>query len=439
MMLRPVLAALSLVLTLALPARAEVAIQEVKTPGGLTAWLVEDHGLPFVSLELQFRGGTSLDAPGKRGAVYLMTGLIEEGTGDMDSRAFAEARDGLAASFLFDSGADTLSVSARMLTENRDAATDLLRQALTAPRFDQDAIDRVREQVLSGLRSDAMDPNAIAPRIFDRLAFGDHPYGTPGKGTPETVAALTRDDLVAAHKATLARDRVVIGAAGDITADELATLLDKLLGGLPETGAPLPPQAPWTLKPGVTVEDFPSPQSVVFFGQGGIRRDDPDFFAAFILNEVLGGGRFSARLMTEVREKRGLTYGIGTYLVPMDLAEMLMGQFSASNEKVAEAMEVVRAEWARSATEGITADELAATKTYLTGSYPLRFSGNGPIANILVGMQMDDLPIDYVNTRNAKIEAVTLEDANRVAARLFQPQALHFVVVGQPAGVTTAP
>lgn len=436
MMLRPFLAAMGLVLALVLPARAEIQIQEVTSPGGLTAWLVEDHGLPFVSLEVQFRGGTSLDAPGKRGAVNLMTGLLEEGTGDMDSRGFAEARDALAASFRFDAGADTLSVSARMLTENRDAAVDLLRQALTAPRFDQSAVDRVREQVLSGIRSDAKDPNTLAPEAFDRLAFGDHPYASPGKGTVESVTALTRDDMVAAHKAVIARDRVVIGAAGDITAAELAALLDRLLGDLPATGAPLPPPAPWTLPPGVTVQDFPSPQSVVYFGHRGIRRDDPDFIPAYIANEVLGGGRFSARLMTEVREKRGLTYGIGTYLLPMDLGEMVIGQFSASNDKVAEAMQVIRDEWARLGAEGITEQELAATKTYLTGSYPMRFSGNGPIANMLVGLQMEHLPITYVNTRNAMIQAVTLDEVRRVAAELFRPQDLHFVVVGQPDGVT---
>ena len=242
--------------------------------------------------------------------------------------------------------------------------------------------------------------------------------------------------MVAAHKAVIARDRVVIGAAGDITAAELAALMDRLLGDLPATGAPLPPPAPWTLPPGVTVQDFPSPQSVVYFGHRGIRRDDPDFIPAYIANEVLGGGRFSARLMTEVREKRGLTYGIGTYLLPMDLGEMVLGQFSASNDKVAEAMQVIRDEWARLGAEGITEQELAATKTYLTGSYPMRFSGNGPIANMLVGLQMEHLPITYVNTRNAMIQAVTLDEVRRVAAELFRPQDLHFVVVGQPDGVT---
>lgn len=439
MILRPLCAVAALLLSLALPARAEVQIQQVTSPGGLKAWLVEDHGIPFTALEIRFVGGTSLDAPGKRGATYLMSGLIEEGAGDLDSRGFAEARDALAASFRFTAGADTFSVSAKVLTENRDQAAALLALALTRPRFDQDAVDRVREQVLSGLRSDDKDPDTIAGRRFDALAFGDHPYASPGEGSLDSVAALSRDDIVAAWTGALARDRVVIGAAGDISAAELGALIDTLLGGLPATGTPHPGPAPWLLPPGVTVVDFPSPQSTVFFGQEGLRRDDPDFFAAYVLNEVMGGGRFSARLMREVREKRGLTYGIGTWLVPMDLAELYLGQFSASNDKVADALEVVRAEWARIAAEGITEQELAETKTYLTGSYPLRFSGNGPIADILVGMQLDQLPIDYAATRNAKVEAVTLADVARVAQRLFQPDHLHFVVVGQPVGLTSTP
>ena len=185
----------------------------------------------------------------------------------------------------------------------------------------------------------------------------------------------------------------------------------------------------------VSRQYFPTPQATVLFGHVGIARDDPDFFAAFLLNEAFGGGRFTARLMSEVREKRGLTYGIGSYLVGMDQAEMYLGQFSASNDKVAEAISVLRAEWSRIATEGLTEEEVATTKTYLTGSYPLRFDGNGNIASILVGMQMDGMPIDYAVTRNAKIEAVTMADIKRVAARLYQPEALHFVVVGQPTGL----
>lgn len=439
MMLRPVFAALIAAFALAAPLKAEIAIQEVTSDGGLKAWLVEDHNIPFTALEVRFLGGSSLDAPDKLGATYLMAGLIEEGAGQMDSRAFAEAREALAASLNFDAGDDTFSVSARFLTENRDKAADLLREALTNPRFDEDAIKRVREQVLTGLRSDARDPASMASKAFNQMAFGDHPYASPHEGSIESVSALTRDDLQAAHRAAIARDRIVIAAAGDITAKDLGLLIDHIFGDLPQTGAPQPTKAPWHLPAGQTVIDWPSPQSVVYFGQGGIAQSDPDFFAAFILNEVLGGGRFSARLMTEIREKRGLTYGVGAYLVGKDHAELLIGQFSASNDKVAEAIDVIRAEWEKIATQGITETELATTKTYLTGAYPLRFDGNTRIASILVSMQMSGLPADYITTRNEKVMAVTIEDVKRVAARLYKPEDLHFVVVGQPEGLTPNP
>ncbi len=422
---------------LAGPASAEIKIESVTSPGGITAWLVQDSGIPFTALEIQFRGGTSIDAPGKRGAVNLMTALIEEGAGVLDAQGFATARDGLAAQISFDSGTDSVGVSARFLTETRDQTIDLLRSALVNPRFDQAAVDRVRGQVIANLQSNEKDPGTLASDAFNRLAFGAHPYGSTGDGTRESVAALTRDDIVAAHAAVLARDRVYVAAAGDISGKDLGLLLDRLLGDLPATGAALPTRADWELDGGVTVQDFPTPQATIYFGQQGIARDDPDFFAAYIMNEVLGGGRFTARLMTEVREKRGLTYGIGSYLVPLDRAEMMIGQFATANEKVDEAIAVVRDEWAKMATEGVTAEELAAAKTYMTGSYPLRFAGNGQIASVLVGMQMEGLPIDYAITRNAQVEAVTLEDVKRLAARLLAPEALRFVVVGQPVGLVS--
>jgi zinc protease len=425
-----------LLLTLALPARAAVDIQTVTSPGGITAWLVEEPGIPFTALEIRFRGGSALDPEGKEGAVNLMTALIEEGTGDLDSQGFAAARDALAATFSFSSDIDTVSVSAQFLTENRDQAVDLLRQAINAPRFDQDAIERVRAQVLAGLRADAKDPDTIASNLFREQTFEGHPYERDSDGTIDTVTALTRDDLVAAHKGALARDRVYVAAAGDITPEELGKLIDTLLGDLPETGPALPGRAEVHLTGGVTVQDFPGPQSVVLFGHAGIKRDDPDFFAATILNEVLGGSRFSARLMTEVREKRGLTYGIGTSLVGWDQAELVMGQAAVANGRVAEAMQVIRDEWAKIATEGISAEELAATKTYLTGAYPLRFDGNGPLATIMVNMQIIGLPADYPKTRNDKVNAVTEADVKRVAAKLFDPDGLRFVIVGQPEGVT---
>jgi zinc protease len=416
-----------------------VDIKEVKSEGGLTAWLVEDHSIPFVALEIRFRGGASLDAPDKRGAINLMTALLEEGAGDLDARAYARALEDLATSIRFDVNDDSVSVSARFLTENREASVALLRSALIEPRFDEDAIERVRGQVLSGIRSDEKDPNAIAGSTLDAMLFGDHPYATSLSGTVESVNALTRDDLVAAHDAVFARDRIYVGAVGDITEEGLAALMEDVLGDLSAEGAPMPPRAEVTIPGGVTVVDFNTPQSVAIFAQRGIALDHPDYFAAAVLNQVLGAGGFESRLMTEVREKRGLTYGVYSYLVPKDLAEVYMGSVSSANDRIAEAIDVIRAEWFKLASEGVTEDELANAKTFMTGEYPLRFDGNGPIADIIVGMQMIDLPIDYIATRNARVEAVTLEDVKRVADELLDPEGLQFVVVGKPVGLESTP
>lgn len=419
----------------AAPLRAEIDITEVTSPGGVNAWLVQEETIPFVALELRFKGGGSLDLPGKRGATNLMVGLLEEGAGDLDAREFAERAESLAASFDFDVNDDTVSISARFLTENQDEALALLRDALTNPRFDQSAIDRVKAQIVSGIRSDAQDPDELVGRAFDNMVFGDHPYGSSIQGTEESVAALTRDDIVAAYEGALARDRVYVGAAGDISAEGLAALMDKLLAELPETGLPQASDIDVSTEAGVTVVPFDVPQSVAIFGHEGIARDDPDFFAAFVLNEILGGGGFEARLMEEVREKRGLTYGVYSYLVPKDHAALYLGRVSSANDRIAEAIAVIRDEWTKMAENGVTQEELDGAKTYLTGAYPLRFDGNGPIANILVGMQVDGLPVDYVNTRNAQVEAITLDDIKRVAARVLKPEALRFVVVGQPEGL----
>jgi len=421
-------------LSFALPARA-IEISEVTSPGGITAWLVQEPTIPFTALEIRFKGGGSLDAPGKRGATNLMTALLEEGAGERDARAFAASREALAASYEFDTYDDSIRVSARFLSENRDEAVALLKSALNAPRFDVDAIERVRAQVLANIRSDAQDPGRIARRTFDAAAFGDHPYGSSLNGTAESVAALSRDDLVEAKARTMTRDRLYVGAVGDITPDELGLLLDELLGDLPEQGAPMPGRTEFAPKGGITVVPFDTPQSVAVFGQAGITRQDPDFFAAYVLNQILGAGGFASRLTEEVREKRGLTYGISSYLVPMDYAEIYQGQVASANERMAETIEVVRAEWRRMAEEGVSEAELNDAITYLTGAYPLRFDGNAPIANILVGMQTQGLGIDYILTRNAKVEAVTQEDISRVARRLLDPEGLFFVVVGQPVGL----
>ncbi|WP_417269396.1 M16 family metallopeptidase [Celeribacter sp.] len=415
-------------------AQAAVEVQGITTSGGFKAWLVEEHSIPFTALEIRFRGGTALDREAKRGEINLMMALLEEGSGDMNAQAFAKARDDLAASYSFNAGMDSVSISAKFLTENRDEAVALLRQAILEPRFDEDAIERVKGQVYSVIRSAQTDPSEIASTTFYGQAFGAHPYGSSADGTLESVKGLTRDDMFTAYKNAMVKDRVYIGAVGDITAEDLSALIDDLLGDLPQSGPEMPATVTPAISGGVTVVPYETPQSVVLFGHAGIARDDENYIPAYIANEIFGGAAES-RLMEEVREKRGLTYGIGAYLASHDHANLVVGQFSSANSAVAEAVQVVKDEWARIVRDGITAEELDIAKTYLTGAYALRFDGNAPIAKILVGMQMVGLSTDYIAKRNDLVNAVTLDEINRVARDLYDPQNLTFVVVGQPEGL----
>jgi len=432
------LAFVFLILASAAPLQAAVEVQEVTSPGGIKAWLVEEHSIPFTALEIRFRGGAALDAPGKRGAINLMTGLLEEGAAGLNAQEFSQAREELATSFQYRVDDDTLSISARFLTENRAAAVDLLRSSIMSPAFNQTAIDRVRGQVLSGIRGDLTDPSSIAGQNFDAMVWGDHPYGSDRNGTEASVNSLTRDDIVDAYNRVFGQDRVYVSAVGDISAEELGALMDVLLGDLPKSGAPSVDRAEYMLTGGVTVIPFDTPQSVALFGHKGITRDDPDFMPAYILNHVFGSGGFESRLMQELREKRGLTYGIVTYLAPMEYGELVLGQVRSDNSRMAESIDVIGKEWARIASDGLTAKELEDAKTFLTGAYALRFDGNAPIARIMVGMQVTGLPVDYLRTRNDSVNAVTLEQINRVAARLYQPEELRFVVVGQPNGLQSS-
>ena len=415
--------------------QAETSVKTLTSPGGLSAWVLEEPAIPFTALNIMFSGGAALDPPDKRGAAFLMTGLLEEGAADLDSQAFAAVKEALSASFSFDVSDDTLSISVRVLTENRAEALALLKTALMQPRFDPDAIERVRQQVLSILASNAQDPTDIAQRVWAEQAFGDHAYGTSYEGTESSVAALTRADLLAAHQNLLVRDALSISAVGDITAEELGPILDDLLGDLPAGSALEPAPLELDIPSGLTVVDIPTPQSVAIFGHSGIDRAHPDFFAAFILNTILGGQGIESRLTAEVREKRGLTYGISTVLISKDSANVMLGQVASANDRIGAAIEVIRDEWRKLARDGVTAEELQAAQTYLTGAYPLRFDGNSQIARILVGMQRQGLGLDYIKTRNAKINAVTLPEINRVAAQLLKPEALNFVVAGQPIGL----
>lgn len=419
------------------PASSEIKIQEVTSPLGIKAWLVEDHSIPFIALNIGFSGGTSFDSAETSGAVNLMTGLLEEGTGTMDAVAFLRARERLAANFGFSAGRDEINITATVLSENADEALKLLKAALVDPSFNQAAIERVKTQILASIRSATTDPDEIAQAALSERAFAGHPYGRTKRGTVETVTALDIDDIGDAHLGALTRDRMFVGVVGDIAASDLGVMLDNLLGELPEVGADMPQKTTFAAAGGLQVVEFDTPQSVAVFAQPGVGRHHPDFFAAFVMNHILGGSGFSSRLTQEVREKRGLTYGVYSYLAPMDLAHFIGGGVASGNDRIKEAIDVIKAQWRLMAADGVSEDELEAAQKYLTGAYPLRFDGNARIADILVGMQLQHLPTSYITSRNDRIMSVTLQDIKRVAQWLLRPEDLAIVVVGKPTGLSS--
>jgi len=418
------------------PARA-IEVQRVISPGGIEAWLVEDHSNPIISLDLAFRGGAALDPAGKEGLANLVSGLIDEGAGTLDSQAFQGRLAELSISLSFSTGRDTFGGEMMTLTENRDTAFELLRLALTEARFDAEPVARVRSQILAGLARDSQRPKSIVGRTMNKVLFPDHVYGRPTRGTTATVPTITAADLRRFVAERFARDVLVVGVVGDIAAEELARRLDQTFLGLP--AAPAPAEVAETTPDGqgdVVVVERDIPQSIVAFGHAGIARDDPDYYAAYVVNYILGGGGFASRLYEEVREKRGLAYSVYSYLSPLEHAPLVMGGVATQNGRVAESLELIRAEWRRMAEAGPSETELHHAKTYLTGSFPLRFSSSSRISGMLAGMQHQNLGIDYLERRNALIDAVTLEDARRVAARLYDADKLTVVVIGQPDGIT---
>jgi zinc protease len=429
------LLAVFVVLLRPLPAGA-VEIQEVTSDGGITAWLVEDHNNPVISVQIAFEGGAALDPEDKAGLARMVAALLDEGAGDMESQSFRAALEERSINLSFSAGEDGLYGTLQTLTETREKAFSLMGLALSAPRFDAEPVERIRSQILSSLASDLSDPGTIAWRAFNRLVFPGHPYGVPSDGRPETIKAITREDMATFVAERLARDQLLIGVAGDITPEELKPLLDSTFGQLPAKAKSFEVPEAEIANPGeVGVVEMNVPQSSVVFGHAGLKRSHPDFYAASIINHILGGGSFASRLFEEIRDKRGLAYSIYTYLRTMDHAGMVIGRVGTANARVNESLEVIREQWRRLAEEGPSAEEVADAKTYLTGSFPLNLTSTSSIASILVGVQIEDLGIDYINRRNELIEAVTLEDARRVAAELLKPDKLTVVVAGMPEDV----
>ena len=411
-------------------------IQPVTGASGVEAWLVEDHSVPVVTIRFAFAGGAARDPVGKGGAASMVASLLDEGAGPYDSLAFHRRIDDLAGQLRFSAAQDEFDGSLRSLKQNLSDSADLLRLALAEPRFAPEDIERIRGETLAGLARQAKNPRSLSGRLWMHDAFEKHPYGSSVDGSEESVGAITRDDLAAFAGARFHRSGLLVGIVGDIDKTEAAALIDRVFGDLPKGADETEIAETKPLDDGALVVSRAAvPQSVVTFGQAGPKRDDPAWYAAYVLNEILGGGGFRGRLMKEIREKRGLAYGVSTQLVPYRHAGLIVGNVATENGRVAESIALVREEWRHMREEGPTAVELENAKTYLTGSFPLGLDSTQHIAGVLVQMQQDKLGIDYLDRRASLIGGVTLDEARSVAKKLFDPGALSFAVVGDPADV----
>ena len=425
------------------PLHAAAKIQHLVSPGGIEAWFVQDATVPLIAIEFAFGGGATQDPTDKPGVGNMVASLIAEGSDDLESKSFHERLDRRAIELSFASKRDYFRGSLRMLKDNRDEAFDLLRKALTSPRFENADVERIRAQIMSGLRRDTSNPTALASRKFLEVAFGDHPYGRQAKGTLESVAGIDVADMKDYVRRVLARDTLRIAVVGDVDPATLGALLDKTFGGLPakasltpiaEVEAAKPPQRAFI--------PLDVPQTVVTFGGPGIRRHDPKFMAGYVVNHILGGGGLSSRLYREVREKRGLAYSVNESLVWMERSAIFVGTTGTRADRAGETVDAVEKEIRRIAEEGPTQQELDEAKSYLKGSQMLALDTSSKLAAALLQYQLDDLPIDYIEKRNAIVDAVTLDDAKQAARRLWG-QGLLTVIVGrapqaavQPVAVT---
>ncbi len=414
-------------------------IQVVKDEkSNITAWLVEDHSIPVIAMNFSFRGaGAKNDPADKQGLARLVSNTMDEGAGDLTSQEFQKTLRDLSISLSFSAGRDNFNGELKTLTSNKDRAFELLKLALTKPRFDDEPVERMRNSNISRIKSSLSNPRWIAARLQNDRLFEGHPYAMNSGGTISSLNNITIDDLRSFHK-TLGKSQLVIGVAGDITADELKAILSDVFGSLPTGEVKTTNKYPLQNAGKTYIYKRDIPQSIIAMAQAGISRDDKDYYAATLMNFILGESGFGSRLMEEIREKRGLTYGIYSYFRRYDEADTLNVSTSTVNKSVKEMISLIHKEWDKMKTNPVTKEEIDDAKSYIIGSLPLSLTSTDSIAGILMSLQIEHLPIDYLDTRAEKINAVKINDILAVSKRILDKDSITTVIVGAPEGIENA-
>jgi zinc protease len=408
---------------------AGVKIENWVAPGGARVFFVESRVLPMLDVQVDFAAGSMFDPPGKSGTAALTRSVLGLGAGKLDETAIAEQMADIGATLGGGADTDRASVAVRTLAaaDKRDAALAVLRTVLHAPRFEAAVFEREKARTVAGLKEAMTRPDSIAGKAFWAAMYPDHPYGR--SATPESVAALTRDELVAHHARYYTAANASITLVGDISRGEAEKIAEAIAAGLPKGEPATLPPAP-AVAPGKAVKlEHPASQAHIHIGLPAIERGNPDFFPLIVGNYTLGGGGFVSRLMKEVRDKRGYAYSVSSYFNPLRQAGPFQIGLQTKRAQAKDAIAVSRDVLDGFLKDGPSSEELAAAKANLTGSFPLRLDSNKKILDNVAVIGFYGLPLDYLDNYQQKVRAVTVDDVKRAFSRYVRPADLMTVTV----------
>lgn len=411
---------------------AEITPKRIVTDNGITLLLVEQHSLPIVSVEALIEAGAIYDPNEKAGLATLTASLLEEGTKKRSAPEISQAVDFIGANLTASADQDFMTAELKILKKDVEAGFDLFSDILINPVFDPKEVERVRNNLLGGLVAEKDQPQVIAERAFRNIVFGNHPYHNPVNGREETVSKIGREEIAAFHRDFYRPNNTILAIVGDLSEKEATALVSKYFGKWEKRPVPFPRIAPPTPFEAKKVEliDKELAQATVVLGHVGVERSNPDYYAVSVMNYILGGGGFSSRMLSDIRDNRGLVYSIYSRFdanrQPGDFQVSLQTKNASTNDAIDGVLQEIKKIRSAPATD----IEISEAKAYLVGSFPLRLDTTGKLAAILSAAEFYKLGLDYLKKYPEYINKVTREDVLRAAQKYLHPDRYALVVVG---------
>ena len=428
---------LGLVLAAPLPARAGLDVESWTTDSGARVLFLQTDNLPILDVSVEFPAGAARDLPGKEGLASMTLSLMNKGTRSMDENQISERLAGVGAQLSGNFDLDRSGFSLRTLSDSdaRGAALAVLHEILASPSFPQAVLEREKSRRIDFIKERATRPGFIVEQAFQKALYGSHPYANSGSGDPDSVAGISRDDLFAFHQRYFVSNEAIVTIVGDVSKEDAKRIAADLTADLPRTKDPLPalPEVPSLTKDKEEVIAHSASQAHIRIGMLGVRRGDPDYFPLWIGVQILGGGGMTSLLNDELREKRGLTYGVYGYLSPYSRRGPFEIELQTRMDQAWKALDVTRTTLEKYLADGPTEEQLRAAKQYIVGGFGLNIDSNAELVGYLAMIGFYGLPLDYMDRFPEEIEKVTLEQVRDALRRRFLPSKTVTVVVGPAA------